>query len=79
MSQTKPIGLQVTISIVFSSALSLWALRQINYPVEESHSKGRSTDTVGIDISMHQNARALNSTFKYQKIFLILASLQQVV
>lgn len=67
ISQTKPTGLQVTISIVFSLALSLWSLRQINYPVEQSHSKGRSTDTVGIDITTYQNARALTNTFKYKK------------
>lgn len=67
MSQTNPIGLQVTISIVFSLALSLWSLRQINYPMEQSHSKGRSIDSVGINITLYQNARALNNTFKYQK------------
>lgn len=67
MSQTKAIGLQVTISIVFSLASSLQSLRQINYPVEESPSKGRSTDTIGTDLTMHQNARALDNTFKYQK------------
>lgn len=67
MSQTKPIGLQVTISIVFSLALSLWSLRQINYPMEQSNSKGRSIDSVGINITLYQNARALNNTFKYKK------------
>lgn len=54
-------------------------MRQINYPVEQTNSKGKNTDVVSIDVTMHPNAGALNNTFKYQLQILILASLQQLV
>lgn len=46
--------------IFFSNVL---VVNKTNYPVEQFNSKGKNTDIVSIDTSMHLNAEALNSYF----------------